>query len=295
MGDVPSEGVPAGWEILLVDPEEPIPLEYEDLVYFVWDRLRCPLSMEPIFGDWGPRLLMFALWREHLVDYQVDSENHLLDFLDGGDDGDDVPAYFWEAMDSESQLNVDEPRAVAINISTWIDKARSDFLDRTRLFRAVVAGPITYPKHFPPPTCASFEDLKSASSKGSAGKPASRLLYNIDYPHIHELVSTVQVDFFRHLIGADNFRGAVDCLGPVGVVNGTVTNFLAVEWSAATIHAYPVSQNEAKVIGRRSLSAPTYSGFALDEFISPFPSDGIPGYDGLQGQGTFDRSGSSPV
>lgn len=289
MEQIPDEGVVEGWQILSIDVDEPVPFEYEELVNYVWDRLRCPVSVEPIYGDWGPRLLLFALWREHLADYEVDNESGLLDFFDGGDESDVVPPFLREGMNSESPLFLDEPRALAINISTWIAKARFDFLESTRLLRAVVAGPATYPKHFPPPSCSTFEDLRNASFKGVAGKPASRLLYNIHYPHIHHLVSTVQVNFFHRLVQTDNFRGAVDCLGAVGVVEGVLTDYLAIEWSAATIHAYPVSQSEAKAIGKLSLTASIDEGATGDEMVLRFPEDGIVCYDGLQGQGTLSK------
>lgn len=53
MEQIPDEGVVAGWQVLTIDIDEPVPFEHEELVNYVWGRLRCPVSMEPIYGDWG--------------------------------------------------------------------------------------------------------------------------------------------------------------------------------------------------------------------------------------------------
>jgi hypothetical protein len=61
-------------------------------------------------------------------------------------------------------------------------------------------------------------------------------------------VRGMEVELFDELVGGASYRGAVNCLTPVGFEVGRSTQFLAVEWAYPAIHVYPISEREARDI-----------------------------------------------
>ena len=104
-----------------------------------------------------------------------------------------------------------------------------------------MAGPAEYAKHLPPHNCRTSADLRLASKRG---KSVSYFKFGIGPEALQHTIRAVEQDYFDDLVGTLRYRGAVHCLTDVGFVKGEPSPFIAIEWTPALIHAYPIGAFE---------------------------------------------------
>lgn len=256
--------MPDGWQLVNLSYTAQVPQTKDGMLQFISDRLKTPIYvMGPNFQE--TNLYLQRLWFEHAQAYQVDIEADIdAPWPCHPSYVEDLVWYIYEV------LAVDELKPAAHNVDTWYWRARSHFLDRTKLLWAPVAGPQEYDKHYPPAKATTALDLITASQTRKSGKgKISFLKFGLDKSVLEVFIRDVQVQFFDNLVDAENFRGAVNCLCEIGFVNGNAVNHLAIEWSPLLIHAYPISTDELTNFGDKLVSNDLLQGYALDRRPEP--------------------------
>ncbi len=218
------------------------------LISQVLSQLRCPVEWD--FSERSEELsdgLGMFFWHEVAASYQVD--------LEAG----------WILQPSLIEdESIEDLTADLANIATWIERARVEYVSRTRRFWALtVAGPEEYSKHYPSPG-ESLEAIRSRTDRTQV----SSLFPGIRAPDLHEalwegmshlapisyrLIGLLSHDL-RHLwervLYEPSIRLAFDTMNPIGACNGFDSDWLCYEIDASTpiAHAYPVSEAEAREI-----------------------------------------------
>jgi hypothetical protein len=153
-------------------------------------------------------------------------------------------------------------RAMQINVNTWKDTCRSQFLAAIRRFTDIrYASRKEYAKHLPPPGPPRDASWIEKESK----KRGVSLFYN-DIPEDEILTAFLHAIWWRFSGGGDllglppaektlwdklmndnNPRIAFRCSGPIGASDGGPTDIICFELDATTpiVHGYPITQDEA--------------------------------------------------
>ena len=200
------------------------------LLAFVRDRLESPLRILDPDAELQP--MLDERWRTWCRDFEVDSEIPLVEehgYLEETLEFWYVQLEFW-----------DDLRPDAVNIQSWYATAAAGFAEQVANFAAPFSLPSERPKHYPPASARTEQDLRRSSRSGE-----SVLAFGLGPNELGMLARSVESQFFDELWGGAKYRGAVDCLTTVGFVEGEPTHYLAVEWTPQAVHAYPVSEREA--------------------------------------------------
>lgn len=224
-----------------------VPEGLDALERFVRERLRCPLWPESE-EDMGLSPKLTLLWRNVVINHCVADEFDYISESEMWATDDGIDDFWWDLSLTDDQDQGLDLRPLAINISRWYQLALDDFGAQTRLLVAPIAGPQRQEKHFPTRTCRTYEDLRRCSNNKVGGRAASQFLYGIDESILASTVRAVEVEVFDSLIGASKFRTSVDCMCGIGVVEGEEASHIAIEWSPDVVHAYPVTDAEARDI-----------------------------------------------
>lgn len=114
----------------------------------VRELLKCPVNWELVITR---RLaianLLDEFWGEVARGYQVDSEGeYILDDL------------FIEGFELDAEEDEEYLDWQIVNIESWIEEARQDYIERTRRFKDLrMADRRKYPKHFAPAKCTKAQ------------------------------------------------------------------------------------------------------------------------------------------
>lgn len=211
-----------------------IPDGVEGLVHYIKEKIDCPLPIRGKYEFIRNELTWF--WIQTVDKYRVDDED-LYVFYD-----DDLRD---EEMSEKLKI---ELRPVAINLTTWIDKAKEDYLDKMGVLETKIADKEDYPKHF---LSLSKDKIKKRSKNGIS------LLYpNINVDVQQRMLKYLFKNFIYEIVNSENLRSVIKWGSPVGAVNGEETNYLFLELnrSSKLAHAYPCTEKEAfekKIILKR--------------------------------------------
>lgn len=209
----------------------------------VRDLLKCPVNWELVITR---RLalanLLDEFWGEVVREYQVDSE---------GD-------YIWDDLFMEVfELDTEEDEQYLdwqiVNIESWIEKARQDYIERTRRFKDLkMADRKKYPKHFAP---AKYTKAKVQLASSSA---ISMFYSDVTADDLMDLVwdslpcsCSRECDEncngpWRQLMKLDHIKLYVEAEELMGASRGEETRFVCLDFDCNTpeVHAYPVTRAE---------------------------------------------------
>jgi hypothetical protein len=218
-----------------------VPVDPHERHVFTLERLRPPVEVAVVEGDWDMRIHLAGLWKSVIETFEVDNESAMID-PHGENFIDDL---FTLPLDPSAEDYDDhDAQSVAYNLAQVHDKAVTSFMQRIRYLRAPVASSAEYSKHFPGPRARTLDDLKSESRSGRPA--ASKLLFGLEGNVLDEYAVLAGSEHFDGLIKATGpvYRGAVEASVPMGVSNGVLTPVLMIEWSPQLIHMYPISLEE---------------------------------------------------
>lgn len=239
-----------GWQVRNLNTAGPVPSANPFLREFILDRLRLPIEVPSVDGQVDLESGLVRLWKQVVEKLEVDGESHWIE-PDPYASQDYISAIDLALSDPEGDSygtdDLNEDQATAHNIARWYEEARAEFLCRTRLIRAPIAGPVEYPKHFPDAACRSLGDLRDRS-RHSLGQPGiSKLLFGIDKEKLSVIVLLAAADYIDELsaVDASLVRGYVHCMDDIGFTEGMLTQLLCIEWSPNLTHAYPIQENDA--------------------------------------------------
>lgn len=234
---------PLWTDLSLQYPTTPVRLTPRSRYEFTLERLRPPVEVALVDGEWGMRIALASIWKSELEKVQVDRES---DYIDP-DSQDFLHELFAPQLDpTNNEYDEHEADSVAHNLMRSYEGAAWSFLHRIRYLRAPVAGRAQYPKHFPSLKAQTLADVTRESRTASGGKLASKLLYGLEGPVLDEYIVLAGLEHFQPLVTTDSpvYRGAVEASVPMGVSNGVLTTVLMVEWSPVLTHIYPISAAE---------------------------------------------------
>jgi hypothetical protein len=213
------------------------------------EALTCPVQWGKVFQleDSADFLPLERLWQSIVESVAVDNE-----------------VEFFSPHFQLDELSASELRAMQINVRTWRDHARAEYLSRTRWLQNLrYAERADYAKHQPPPAASTTSvaelSVKDGISKFYKNIPANIMLeaflhglfFHFGPRDLMDLGSPI-VDqaFWDALMDNTHSRVAFWSSDAIGAVEGHPTNFLCFDIDASTpiIHAYPVSEAEANRI-----------------------------------------------
>jgi hypothetical protein len=218
----------------------------------VAQALTCPLDMATLFRVERPASFepLEQLWREIVERHAVDQEAEYVDEFVG------VRALV-------SQTTDESLRQMQINVRTWRDKARQEFLARTRRYSELrYATREEYSKHLPPPgqgqTAAWIEERSRALGRSLFYQDVppdvmlNAFLHGVFFHFEYDAIERCTNDdvLWEELLNADHCRVAFRSSSEIGASDGLSTRFLAFDFDALTpiLHAYPISELEADAI-----------------------------------------------
>jgi hypothetical protein len=211
------------------------------------EALACPIDMATLFKVQGPVsfVRLEHLWAEIVKRHAVDQE----------------AVYLHEFLLIENVPD-EELRQMQINVRTWRDRARQEFLQQTRRFTHLrYATRDEYEKHLPPPGARPAPEwIENRSRHGPS------LFYQEVPPDfmlsvfLHGIFFHFEVEPFseegagdylwEQLLYNDQCRVAFRSINEIGATDGVPTCFLAFDLNTSIpiLHAYPVSEQEAHTI-----------------------------------------------
>jgi hypothetical protein len=208
--------------------------------------LACPLDWATVFRVEGPASFepLNKLWLDTVAKYEVDQESCYLGF------------------EELSDVDDDELRQIQINVRSWGDRAKRDFLARTRHFTDLrYATRAEYGKHLPPlGGQLSPAEIQARSRKGpslfyreaSAKLMLEAFVHGIFFHFLVDEISGKVTDevLWNKLLHDEHTRIAFKCPNDIGATDGISTQYLAYEFNASTpiLHSYPISPAEAIVL-----------------------------------------------
>jgi len=213
----------------------------------VAEALACPLDMAKLFQVEGPASFepLEQLWAEIVKRNAVDQE-----------------AMHLNISSSLSEESSDELRQMQINVRTWRDRARQEFLSQTRRFwdlRYVARE--EYDKHLPPrgrrqPTSWIDDWSRHGPSLFYQDVPPdvmlTAFLHGIFFHFAVDEVSGQVTDgeLWAKLLNGRQARFAFRSYDEIGATVGVPTRFLAFDLDASipVLHAYPIGEDEAAAI-----------------------------------------------
>jgi hypothetical protein len=208
-----------------------VPSTHKELVAFFKANLVCPLPINKgeSYHELAHELLW--LWRSVMNSYSIDGEDgYLID--------DEEEMDFQLTEDDEDEL-----RPLAINLASWIEDARAQFLDECMPLSLLIADRNVYAKHI------LIRRMSIGQIKQLALKNRVSYLYiHVDGALMNKILLKSSIKFFQEIISERNIRFSIKCDEPVGVTkDGIESNYLMVEidTSSRVAHAYPCSQHEA--------------------------------------------------
>jgi len=209
----------------------------------VRELLKCPVNWELVITR---RLalanLLDEFWGEVVRGYQVDSEGEYIwdDLFEAG--------FELDAEQDEEYLNWQ-----IVNIESWIQEARQDYIERTRRFRDLrMADRRKYPKHFAPAKYTKAqvqeESLLGDSifySDVNTDELMDLVWDSLPCPCSRECAADCNGPW-RQLLRLDHMRLYVEAEEPMGASKGDETQFLCLDFDCNTpeVHAYPVTRDE---------------------------------------------------
>ena len=239
--------------------KSPFVMNFYQLKEALFEECLCPI-------EWNvtDRLEDFAIEMQHLwiqiaSKHQVDLEGEIWA------DPDSLESHIVE----DSQQDVDNMRSDLINVRSWIEIARNEYIENTRRFWAMrIATHEEYSKHYPAPAITRDELLARTLQTD-----ISLLYHGIDTQILQEVLWSGLCDIamekeeelWNKMLVVSNLRIVFDMLNDIGATSGMNTKYLCFEldFSTPIAHSYPVSKEEAGAImqGKRIPALDDLQGF----------------------------------
>lgn len=201
--------------------------EFKD---FILTNLECPIDCKD-----GSNLKIIAqelieLWKNVCSKYSIAREE---DFIR-------------EHYETEPGLfqseDLDEFKRVSLNLVRWIDEAKKDYLDITKIFNSQMASSKDYPKHY-----LQNKIDQNAIIKLAIKNNISYFFPEIDENYLQLILLDSFTEYFNLILKSENLRFGVKVAKDIGISKtGTITKFMLFEInkSAQIAHAYPCDANE---------------------------------------------------
>lgn len=231
------------------------------------ELLSCPVDWQTVMPE---RLalpnLLTEYWAELVLDYQVDCEGEYID--------DDL---FSSGIILEIEQTKEVLDSQIVNINSWIDEARREYVKRTRRFAELkLADRTIYPKHLLR-KAVSREDVREESSSG----------VSFFYPEIsnEDLMSFVWDSMvcackeecdeacegpWRNFLQAPEMKLYAEYSEPLGASHGQHTAIVRFIFDSSTplVHAHPITAAEAE---GRIIVPHKFPMTWKDSFVSLYP------------------------
>ncbi len=218
------------------EPEFKIPKDEEELRVFIKEQLNCPLPIRENEKFEDLKLHLLWLWKRVVKSQFKSRDNEFIHiYLD------DEERDFQLSEDTYEEMN-----PIAVNLITWIDEAKKEFMEKCKALNAIVADSSVYDKHYLNRVMSNEEIIKLAKSNN-----ISYFLSEINHEIIAKILLKAIENIFQELVSTDKIRFCARCNIPIGVTdNGIITNLMLVEVyqkvkGTATAHAYPCGEQEA--------------------------------------------------
>ncbi|WP_326982498.1 hypothetical protein VUJ46_20320 [Chryseobacterium sp. MYb264] len=201
-----------------------------EFIDFIRENLECPINCTQ-----GNRLNiidqeLIALWRHTCSKYSTANEE---DFIR-------------EVYEEDSSLfyteDLDEFKRVGFNLIRWINTAKIDFMNATRVFHSKMASSKDYPKHYLTSKINKADIIKLALKKN-----ISYFFSEINESHLEPILLDSFTEYFDLILHSENLRFGVKVDKSIGISNtGIETNLMLFEInkSGQIAHAYPCNEDE---------------------------------------------------
>lgn len=220
--------------------------EFEVLLEQIAKLLECPVDWDRIVvvpakdADQPPELSNPGLctemkwyWHEIAKQCEVDGEAFYIGVLyPTMEDGD--LSFMYEEGDEERM------RSDLKNIETWIQNARSQYIEKTRpIAEMKMATNKDQQKHYPLPSLSASK-IRDKTNNGAS------LFYNGIQAALPKLLWSVLEECWREVVDTKHFKIYVDCINVIGASHGQDSRHALLDMDCSTpiTHAYPVTEQE---------------------------------------------------
>jgi hypothetical protein len=209
-----------------------VPDTVEELREFIKDKLDYPLPIREGQKYHHLNEYMIKLWKSIAWSYALNKEAKYI---------------YCDDEDRDFELDEDmyiELKPDAINLATWVEDARAEFLDACRPITALVADRSVYDKHYLYKQIKDIAELKRLAKSENE----SFFLTEITPDVVEGIILESTQHFFPEIISERRIKYYVKCNKVIGVSkSGGETCYLRIDTDGRTgiAHAYPCDEQEA--------------------------------------------------